>query len=211
MKVSDVINFAITSELKQLNVANIDRTNSDRGANITALISYMNQGVIELYKRFSLATQSATLNNLYDGASWTMGEDFLYLTYAKGNDDETSEIPINDEEADLSLFTPAPYQIFLSWDSDFELSGLTEIYITYIALPALLEKENDVVLLPTQYLEALLNYMAFKGHSSLSANPEQDNNTYYQRFEASCARIKRDGLTTIDNMGGTKLVDRGFA
>jgi hypothetical protein len=209
MKVSDVINFAITSELKQLSVANIDKTNKDRSANILALISYINQGVIELYKRFGLATQSATLNNLYDGASWTMGEDYLYITYAKGNDDDESEIPINDEDADMSLFTPAPYQLFLSQDEDL-VTTITEINITYMAVPPLLTKETDIVLLPVQFLEALLNYMAFKGHSSLSAQPNQDNNTYYQRFEASCQRIKNDGLNTIDNVSNEKLGDRGF-
>ena len=210
MLVSDIINFAKTGELKQLSIAEVEASDANQAANIEAMISYINLGVIELYKRFGLATQSQTLTEVVNGSSYTMSDDYLYLTYAIGNNTEETEIPINNEFATMSLFEPAPYQIFVTKD-DVLHADITEVYITYQATPVLLTATTDSVALPYQFIEALLLYMAVRAHSALSGLPNEENNTFYQRFEASCARITKNGMFTADNQSNYKHWMRGYA
>lgn len=209
MKVSDVINFAVTGELRPLGVADIDNANADRSSNINSLMSYINQGVIELYKRFGLSTKEQVLTSVADGTSYPTTDDFLYAIYAIGDDENEVEVGINDETSDFSIFTNTPFSILLKYDEEI-YSDLTQVTVTYAAAPALVTKETDTVLLPYQFLEALINYMAYKAHSSLIATPQGDNNTYYRRFEASCARLINDGIINLDNGTNNKLNQKGL-
>jgi len=209
MLVSDVINFATRGELKQLTVAEVDPEDPNSATNIEILIGYINLGIIELYKRFGLAHQSLKLENVVDGASYTMTDDFLYLSYAIGNNEQESEIPINNEFATFSIFEPAPYQLFITKDVALH-SDITEIFITYVATPALLTAETEQVPLQHQFIDPLLLYMAYRGHSSVSALQQEEGNLYFQRYEASVRRILRDGLLTPDNQSNYKLHFKGF-
>jgi len=209
MLVSDVINFAKNGELKQLSVAEVDPDNENRAANVATIISYINLGIIELYKRFGLATQSQTLQNVVDGASYSMTDDYLYLTYAVGNNDQKTEIPINNEFATFSIFEPAPFQLFVTKDNNLH-SDITEVFITYIATPALLTSETQTIPLQSQFIDCLLLYIASRAHAALNSAPNTEETVFYKRFEASCARIRRDGLITPDNQSNYKLWERGW-
>lgn len=214
MRVKDVITFATTSELKQLSVAQVAPDDANRSSNIKALIGYINQGVIELYKRFALSTQTQTLANLVDGASYTMASDYLHLRYARAvytdNPDYKPDIPINDEFSDISLFTPTPFTITVTKD-DEKYANIGSATIVYTAIPALVTQENNTIPLAYQFLEALLQYMAYKAHSSLPQNNNaENNNIFWLRFEAACRRIEREGLYTQDYNSNYKLCSRGY-
>ena len=209
MKAEDIINFAVHGELKQLSISNISADNADRVENIAAIISYINLGIIELYKRFGLATQSRELTDLTHGFSYTMEDDFLYITNCTGNDEAETDIPLNDETAALSVFQPTPYQLYIAKTDEAD-ERITSIFVTYIAVPALIKSSKDVIPLSYQYVEALLNYIAYRGHAAVSGNTNEENNAYYLRFEASCNNITNDGLITPDNQSNNKLDDRGF-
>jgi len=188
MLVSDVINFATRGELKQLTVAEVDPEDPNSATNIEILIGYINLGI---------------------SASYTMTDDFLYLSYAIGNNEQETEIPINNEFATFSIFEPAPYQLFITKDDALH-SDITEIFITYVATPALLTAETEQVPLQHQFIDPLLLYMAYRGHSSVSALQQEEGNLYFQRYEASVRRILRDGLLTPDNQSNYKLHFKGF-
>lgn len=214
MKAKEIMELSVSGELKQLSVAKIASNDADRTANVKALLGYINLGVTEIYKRFALATQSQTLSNVVDQASYTMTDDFLYLTYASAvipdDPDYKPDVPINNEFADFSLFTPSPYQIFVTKD-DEKYVDITEVIITYAAAPAFLTNENQTVALPLQFIEPLLHYIGYRAHSSLPNNENEDNtNRFLRRFESSCLRIEREGLYTRDNGSNYKLNSRGY-
>lgn len=207
MLVSDVINFAISGEIQQLKVAEVSNTDPERRANETKLISYINLGILELYKKFGLAHQARTLDTVIDGATYNMPSDYLHLIYAMDNEDR--EIPINDEFSDYSLFEPAPFTLFVvKDDAKYDLSDT--IYITYVAVPPLLTGTGDTVPLTYQYLEALLLYVSYKAHSPTEANDIQNQNKHYIKFLGACKEIQNKGLMTADNQSNYKHDDRGF-
>jgi len=210
MLVSDVLNFAVRGELKQLAISEINAADVNQAENIATLISYLNLGIIELHKRFPLITQSQTLTNTVNGANYTLTDDYLWLVYAEGNDTNETEIPINDENATFSIFEPAPYQLYIYRDNTLN-TDITNINITYMATPPLLTDTSDVVPLQYQYIEALLLYIGARAHTAKSGLPNEENNTFYQRFEASIKRIKNNGNSIPDNQSNWKIYWRGFA
>ncbi len=207
MLVSDVINFAVKGEIQQLKVAQVGNTDPDRRNNEATLLSYINLGILELYKKFGLAHQARTLDAVVNGATYVMPSDYLHMIYAMDN--ENREIPINDEFSDYSLFEPAPFTLFVvKDDATFELS--TTIYITYVAVPPLLTDLTDTVALTYQYLEPLLMYISYKAHTPTEANDDQNNNKHYIKFLGACKEIVNKGLMTADNQSNYKHDDRGF-
>jgi len=209
MLVSDVINFAVNGEIANLSVAKVGDSDPDRIANEAKLLSYINQGIIALYTKFGLAHQSRTLDNVVDGASYTMPADYINLIYAVDNQVEPMEIPINDEFAEYSIFEPAPFSIFVVKDDlKYELSS--EIYITYQAVPPLLTATTDVVALGYQFLEPLLMYVSYKAHSPTDAASQQNQNNHFIKYLGACKEVRSMGLTTADNQSNYKHDSRGF-
>ena len=210
MLVSDVINFAVSGELKQLRLSYVDVADSDQLTNEATLLGFINLGLIEIYKRFALKKVTTQLTAVVDGASYVQGDDFLYLHYACGADEAETEIPNNNEFATMSIFENEPYTLSFVKD-DVLHSDITEVNITYVATPALLTATTDVVPLKFQYIEPLLQFIAYRAHSSLIAIEGTDNSTYFKRFEASVARIRLAGVETPDNQSNYKLWQRGWA
>ena len=209
MLVSDVINFAVSGELKQLRLSYVDVSDADQLTNEATLIGFINLGLIEIYKRFALKKVTTQLTSVVDGASYVQGDDFLYLHYACGADEAETEIPINNEFATMSIFENEPYVLSIVKDDDLH-SDITEVNITYVATPTLLTATTDTVPLKYQYIEPLLQFIAYRAHSSLIATEGTDNSTYYRRFEASCKRLQYDGAETPDNQSNYKSWYRGY-
>ena len=209
MKAKNIIEFAVHGELNQLYLGKIAANVPERQENINAIISYINLGVIELYKRFAIATKKVTINDLTNDATTVIEDDFMYVVSCTGNDDDKTDIPINDVLADLSIFQSAPFEFQVQATEDAP-ETITAVHVVYSVSPTLITKEEDNVLINNQYLEALVNYIAYKGHASISGNTDEENNAYYQRFEASCKNITRLGLATPTIQSNHKLNNRGF-
>ena len=210
MLVSDVINFAVNGgEIANLQVADVSDSDPDKLTNEATLISYINQGVIELYTKFNLAHQSRTLSSVVDGAEYTMPDDYLYMIYAQDNNE--IEIPINDEFADYSIFEPAPYTVIVEKD-DQKYIDSTTIYLTYVAVPPLLTATSDTVPLTYAFLQPLLKYMAYKANTptdnDMIANAQ--SNPHYIAFLGACNEVRREGRMTADNQSNYKHDTRGF-
>jgi hypothetical protein len=115
---------------------------------------------------------------------------------------------INNENEPLSLATPQ-YNV-IEMQEDAVTDGV-DISIIYRAAPAFMTHEKAIIPLPPQFYEALFHYVGFRGHGSQKTGEAQlADNTHYKRFEASCNRVKFEGLYTEDSMESTKFEDRGF-
>ena len=197
MTVQQVIDLAAGSELKTLAV----RTDTN------AVIGYINLGLIELYKRFTLELKEHIVELVDGQAIYTLPSDCMYIVAAYGEVDKDSGekvniLPINTEDDPLSINT-------ISWKQVQIPLATTGSYISliYVASPAYIVNAEEILELPPQLLEALLHYIGYRARCSV----DDANNTHYQRFELSCQRVLQLGLLTSDDLDmSSKTVKGGF-
>ena len=100
MTVRQVIDLAKASELTGLPAASKDET----------VLGFINLGVLELYKRFTLSVEEWIIA-LEDGQSYyTAPEDFMWIIAAYGevgmdSVQEVNVLPVNEEDNPLSINT----------------------------------------------------------------------------------------------------------
>lgn len=206
MFVEEIINMARGSELRNIAIANDAAT----------ILSYINLGMIELYKRFPLSVKEYLLELSDDGNEYILPSDLMYIVGAygevpEGSDLVVNELPINEEENPLSINT-------VSWNR-VQIPNSVEgnyVSIVYVASPELLVADEDEAYLkfdieiPPQMVEALLHYIGYRAHAAMDGNIQAENNTHYTRFEASCKRIEATGLFTSDDLNMDARDLKGF-
>jgi len=206
MLVSNVISLAKSSELRQLAVKDDDE----------AIIGFINLGMLELYKRFPLRTEEAiiTLRNgksaykldgTDDAVSMYTDSVTNLLVITNCFDEQGDPVTINDENDPLGIMTPTYNMIQVPSINDGEI-----LTVHYQAAPDFYTSVTDNLDLPPQLLEALLHYIGYRGHSSISADVKAQNNTHYIRFDQSCNRVLEKGLILPDDMESYNFEQRGF-
>ena len=204
MLVSDVITDAKYGELQQLSL----KEDND------AILSFINLGLLELYKRFNLRTEEAIVTLDSNTTVYLLDPtlpnvdmpDDCDLMYVVGAYDEAGEqIGVNDEDDELSAFTPTYNSIQIPSPADG-----TFVSFIYVAGPTRVTDPTDVLKLPPALYEALLHYIGYRGHGSVDGMINTENNTHYMRFEKSCDTAKAFGLVTADDMKTRPVTTRGF-
>lgn len=213
MTVQEVIDMAKFGELRNLKLGNLE----DR-----AIVSYINLGLIELYKRFPLSVKETMIELIEGGNSeYALPSDCMWLVSAYGEvpEDEPyteyNELTINDENDPLSVNT-------VSWNTVQIPLGIEGSYVSliYVASPDATQKviynEDGTYLtkelqLPAQLIESLLFYIGYRAHGAMDGNIQSESNTHYMRFDKSCQKIKTEGMFTNDNLDMTRVTDKGFA
>jgi len=203
MNLQDVVNLAKSGELSNLAVK--DDTDT--------ILGYMNLGLIELYKRFPIRTSEFILELRADTDLYVMPSDFMWMVAAydevsASSTDTVAVLPINVEDNPLSINT-------VTWNT-IQVPVTTDgayISIIYVASPPVftnLDLGKDLPI-PVQMVEALLHYIGYRAHGAMDGNIQAENNTHYQRFEASCKRIQMASMFTTDDLNmANRLVNRGF-
>ena len=194
MTIQDVINDVAQGELKQLAVKD----------DSVAVISYINLGLIELYKRFTLKTSEIIIPLIALQTIYTMPDD--YQSILEVLDENGDWYSVNDEDDALSILTPSYNTIQVPNPQDG-----AAISVIYTALPVRIIAATEILPLPLSLLDALYNYIGYRGHGSVNGDLKTENNSHYMRFEANCKKAKDLGVITSDDVVNTKLVDRGFA
>jgi len=194
MTIQDVIDDVANGELKQLAVK----------TDVPAVLSYINLGLIELYKRFSLKTDEVVIPLSGLQTIYTMPENFQNIIEVVN--EAGDYYTINDEDDALSILTPTYNTIQVPNPEDG-----AAISVIYTALPDRVTSVNETLPLPSSLLDALYNYIGYRGHGSVNGDLKTENNSHYMRFEANCKKAKDLGVMTSDDVVNTKLIDRGFA
>ena len=216
MLVSDYLNSLTTSEINQLHFSDIGGLSptDNQKKNRDLIINYINLANVKLHKKFALLQKELILSDVSANTMRDIPIDFLYAVSASFADGE--EIPLNNEKANIvdgvdrnvSVLFPAPFKALVKGTDD---KGRTDMSIVYVASPAKVTQPSDFIDISEIYTEALVNYVAYKAHASVSGDMKAENNTYYLRFIQSCKNISMLGLTNSDNMDSNdKLIDRGF-
>ena len=209
MTAIEIIELARNGELKQLSIKSDDN----------AILGFINLGVLELYKRFPLREAEAIITmregkTLYklDGSdpdvSMEPDTELLVISgaYVYNECDQCAVfMDINNEDDLLGINTPTYNTVEIPAPmGDYPVS------IIYRVAPPFLTNVNDVVPIPPQLLEALLNYIGYRGHGSINGELKTENQSHYLRFENSCKRVMANGLITTDDIITKKFYDRGF-
>lgn len=206
MLISEAIAILVKSELKQLAIKD----------DTPGLIGFINQGVTEIYKRFDLWKETATVTMADGVKTYTINEDDAnvsldgdddheFLTILTIFDQEEEEIHINIDDSDYKISVPR----FNVLRIKNPVAGDT-LEITYRAAPKYMLEEEETIPLPIQFMEPLFHYVGYRAHSSVNGDIKAENNTHFMRFDQSCKRIEMDGLRNSDSMEIFKLEQRGF-
>lgn len=203
MTVGQVIELAKVSELNGLKI----------GENTTSVLGFLNLGMLELYKRFSLKVEEyiITLEDTVD--IYVMPSNYMWIIAAYGEVDIRStevvnELPINEEDNPLSVNT-------VGWNKiqvPVSVSG-AYISIIYVARPEMYEVGDiDVELdLPPQMIEPLLAYIGYRANATIDSGVQSEDNAWYIRFENSCNRIRQESMINSDDMFmNNRISKRGF-
>lgn len=203
MTVGQVIELAKVSELNGLKI----------GDNTTSVLGFLNLGVLELYKRFSLKIEEyvITLQDMVD--IYTMPANYMWIVAAYGEVDIRStetvnELPINEEDNPLSINT-------VGWNKvqvPVSVSG-AYVSIIYVARPEMYELADlDVEIdLPPQMIEPLLAYIGYRANATIDSGVQSEDNAWYIRFDSSCNRIRQESMINSDDMFmNSRINKRGF-
>ena len=230
MTIEELLDMAKYGELRNLKLG------SEENA---ALLSYINLGLIELYKRFPLKVKEAVIE-LVDSPNneYPLPSDCMWLVTAFGEVPENQsqytswELAINNEDDPLSINT-------VSWNTIQVPVTMEGSYISliYAASPNTIKftetefTEGTVTIpantywqyiddvptvirdidLPIQLIEPLLFYIGYRAHGAMDGNIQSESNTHYMRFDKSCQKIKTEGMFTNDNLDMKYRVrEKGF-
>lgn len=213
MTVQEVIDQAISGELSQLGVAKNYRS-TDSAVKLDAvnkIIQYLNLGLIELYKRFSLASGEAVIVMVEGQTVYNLPADCNAVLSAY--DEAGNELPINSEGEAYSIMTPTydTVQIvgYAAGEAIYVMYSKTAPLIS--TLDEMVDLSTVAVKLPYSLLEALLHYIGYRGHGAVDGSIQAENNTHYMRFEKSCANVQKYGNIQQDFVTDTSwLRDKGF-
>lgn len=195
--------------------------------NDTAVIAgFINLGLVEIYKRFTLRTDEALIT-LVDGKTIytldgtdpdvTMGSNpYFYIIAAYGevstDDYSTNDVllPLNEEDNLYSINTVSYYEVQIPL-----ITAGSVISLIYASRPTKVDPLNlsAEVDIPEQFIEPLLHYIGYRAHGSMDGNIQTESNTHYMRFEASCERVRLlgVGITSDDLEMSDRIYNRGFA
>ena len=214
MLVSEAVTLLKNTELKQLSVANEPET----------VLGYINLAILEIYKRFSLWQDEATIT-IVDGTllytldgndsnvSIDLSDHNMLMTekvLLNGTEiyEKDTKLVINDyTNNDSSVFIPQYHQIKILTPVEDETPYIVgdTLKVLYRAAPIFLVSETQAIPLASQFFEALFNYVGHKGHGSIKTSPDSDDNMYLKRFEVSIKRISMNGLVAQDDLTSEKF------
>jgi len=223
MTISEVLDAVKACELKQLGVVlNLNSTDvAIQEQAMKDILTYIDLGLVELYKRFNLRTEETVITMVEGQTFYTLDEAQPYIGSMPGRfnhvlgcfDEVGNNYTLNDENDALTILNPIWNQLQVP-----NPVGGEALYVIYNSAQDRINWNTDyattiaqTIPLPPYMLEALLLYIGYRGNSSLDATLQTDNNTYYMRFEASCANVEKFGVTThSDDNERDRLHEKGF-
>lgn len=170
MKVKDIISLVKVTSLHNLVIPNEED-----------LLTMVYLGLSELYLKFDLLIKTVpvkitSLTPVYDLRVNDLNR-VIAVYSANGSELTTSSI-IGDYNYDYKQIT---YKTFV-----FQRPIDSTVYFIYNASPERLESMEDELDMPNAFMAALMDYVAYLGHSRINQDGSVESNLYLQRFIAGC-------------------------
>ena len=223
MRVSEYIEDLITGEVGKLAIADVGDMSLNpvtppteiQLANQKKFISYINQANLAVHKKFGLLQKDFEMDNPIEGEEYKLPDDYMApisAYYAVDKEPVTvkdnSVNMVSQVDTAVSILIPEP---LLARIKGTDSLARPLIILRYSASPKKATNAATNLKISAAYTDAILNYAAYKAHSAVSGKMNDENNTYYLRYEASCKEILAQGLHGNNEIEtNTKLEDRGF-
>lgn len=236
LTLQDIFDQIENSELRHLYVGE-SSAGSIATSDYPKIISHINLGLVELYKRFSLKTRELTvqlyshitlykLHSDFADSNMVSMEPYKYILDAHLEPDYQfkddilfitnvyneigNEFPMNDTEVETSIFTPEPNVIQMNYpDSE---NAISIIYrCTPIKIPTATTDTTYEVPLPLQFLEAIAAFIGYREHAGRSIGENSPEATFwYGKFLESAGLIKHLGTFQQDVTINLRFDDNGW-
>jgi hypothetical protein len=234
VQVKDIVKDIVNGDLRQTSLANIGTSTNktdEEQRNLDAVVSLINQGVLELHKRFPIKViveeEILRTPTAFDDPI-VMPDSMLELisittmdSTAVPNADKVSggyAVPVDNYDIEHRYFTGNYNGVYVKTSAvnsylilgRFPASGV-KVAFRYKAAPDAL-RYGSTLPLPAMYVEALMNYVAYRGYSTVpSVTPAGDTGlTFKKKFEDSCLRIEQNTDTLYEWANPKRLLQRGF-
>lgn len=238
MTLKDLFEYLTYGELAQLDIGGLVPDAAESGPDpkdYAKLMSHVNMGLKEVYKRFWLRSEEVIIQ-LYDHiATYTLDkkyaitnkmsvEPYKYiidspiepftnnvLKIEQVFDEGGRQMFLNDRTEPWSVFTPAYNQVQIPFPERHN-----SMVIQYRAAhPTIkyefgMDPEKIELQIPEGLLEPLLFYIASRAFAGLNTDMNQEGNNYLQKFEASCKKAEELGLQVTTNLSNLRLDQRGW-
>ena len=222
MKVSPFLSIVRDSELSNL---------SSNSFTDDRLISFINLGIIELSKRFRLATKVETIQTSMYTHIYTLRHsdvinilDIIDSTGKSLNPQRASD----SENYDYKLMSSNSFLLKRKFDYVDSITYTTNrggdkienlqdvpapdhsLVVVYSAIADLVMDEEDDLPIPELFIEALMSYVGYKAYRTLGANGQSDSSEKWKVFEYCCSLVTNSSYAGNDIILGKSVQSKGF-
>ena len=171
----------------------------------SVLISFINLGMSELYRRFNLSVKGETVVTTHDLALYELREpdvDMLLAVYsATGRELRQSDV-LDSMDYDYKLINYRSFILRKPFDG--------YLYTVYKASPTRLTDLDDEVDLPNGMIPALLTYVAYMANSTINRDNQNEATNQYQIFTQQCVELENQGFKIPLNTEKCAVQCRGY-
>ena len=222
MRASSLIDLITASDLRQTALSDIgvenDRT-EDQQKNVDTVLGFVNQGVLELYKRFPV---QVNIDDVFVLSPSTSDDSVALpdtsLALIRVTDSLGEAVPVDDYNMEYLYKTKSYTGIYiksLAINKYLVLGGIPSTGINlqfhYTTAPDNIRYTSEIPL-PVIFQEALMMYVAYRGYSTIKSVTEigDEGFAYKKKFEDSCAKIEQHTDTLFEWANPNRLHERCF-
>ena len=169
------------------------------------MISLINMGVGDLYRRFNLSLKSETIHTNPTLALYELRNDdvemLLRLFTREGYELKQSDV-IDSREWDYKLVNYRSFLLHKPVDC--------YLYAVYKASPVELADENDTIDLPEAMLDALLTYITYQAYDTINRDNKNATAYWYKQYENKCVDLQNMGYKVPINAESMHIAIKGY-
>lgn len=185
------------------------------GEDSTALLGFINMGVLELHKRFRLAFGEAVITTApgkyvyrLDGIDADVSIDlagFEVLAIEQLLDDEYEPVGLN-----VSVDPKSSKILSYNTIKIGQLEESPSFTVIYRTSPEFSILASETIPLSSVFFDALFHYVGYQAFLSVNGEENTQHNLHKKRFEDSVQRISSLGLYQQNDLKTDKLAERTF-
>lgn len=208
MYLSDVLDFVVNSEISGLGVVEKYLKKDGSLAYIEArdsLVNHINLGLNQLSTRFFTNTEVEIIDTYPEINVYTLKQERLVRVMdVYDSTGKSLKFPDTVGSTEFDIKELAFDTFLIPKPIEEKLMFVCKVNHPTVTL------DTDLILIPEAMIEALVNYVVSKVYGSVGGVSNQQNNTFYQKFELSCTRLVEYGYSNHIDSLAKDITKRGF-
>lgn len=208
MYLSDVLDFVVNSEISGLGVVEnyLKKDNSLDYINAReSLVNHINLGLNQLSTRFFTNTEVEIIDTYPEINVYTLKQERLVRVMdVYDSTGKSLQFPFTVGSTEFDIKELAFDTFLIPKPIEEKLMFVCKVNHPTVTL------DTDLILIPEAMIEALVNYVVSKVYGSVGGVSNQQNNTFYQKFELSCNKLVEYGYSNHIDSLSKDITKRGF-